>query len=84
MDSREQFEAWIKECGFSAAKHPANNDLYDDYTVDSMWDAWQASREAVVVVLPGAHKAYSGDRHPAMFADEVRTAIEAAGVKVAP
>ena len=45
---------------------------------------WAASRAAIEVELPGTHKAYSGDRHPFMFADEVRESIESLGLKMKP
>lgn len=89
MDSREQFEAWVKTLGFSKARHPANRDMYDNYTVDSMWDAWQASRAAVVVPVANAElieavewlmEAACEYKLPAHLMD----AVKAAGVKVAP
>ncbi|KFC86043.1 hypothetical protein [Hafnia alvei] len=58
MTSREQFEtAWQKnnECepmdGWESLRC---DDGYTDEIIDGQWWAWQASREAVVVVLPPA------------------------------
>lgn len=45
------------------------------------WVCWQASREAVVVELPKHIVTMAG---PVLYADDVRVAIEAQGLKVAP
>jgi len=50
-------------------------------SVQSAWWAWQASREAVVVELPKDIVTMAG---PVLYADDVRAAIEAEGLKVAP
>ena len=85
---REQFEAAAK------ARWPSNPKLllrinqpgtpaYGDYEnpiVHHAWWAWQASREAVVVVLPDPNEVHdSGD-----YCAEAIDAIEAHGLKVAP
>lgn len=62
-------------------------------SVQSAWWAWQASREAVVVDLPNrASEAYcehfddveGGSFNEAAYIRDVRKAIEAQGLKVAP
>lgn len=62
-------------------------------SVQSAWWAWQASREAVVVHMPNrASDAYrehfddaeGGSFHEAAYISDVRKAIEAQGLKVAP
>lgn len=45
------------------------------------WQAWQASREALAIELPMDIKTMAG---PVMYADDVRAAVEAAGLKVKP
>lgn len=87
---REQFEAW--EC--DAPQGPQTDPMWLIYNSESnhyglveiqdRWEVWQASREAVVVELPEVYKQFQGDRHPSMFAEEVRAAIEAQGLKVSP
>jgi len=58
--------------GFSVSR-------YEAYVV--AWGAWRASREAVVVELPKHIVTMAG---PVLYADDVRVAIEAQGLKVAP
>ncbi|MNF02338.1 hypothetical protein D3C80_2014710 [compost metagenome] len=48
---------------------------------ESFQKGWQASREAVVVELPKDIVTMAG---PVLYADDVRAAIEAQGLKVAP
>ncbi len=66
---------------------------YQDPTQRWMYWAWQASREAVVVDLPNrANEAYcehfddveGGSFNEAAYIRDVRKAIEAQGLKVAP
>ncbi|MFV7463024.1 hypothetical protein [Pseudomonas shirazica] len=67
--------------------------MYDNYWVEMVWWAWQASREAVVVELPpkiSAHNTSEGGfvrpeaEHYDEAIDDCREAIEAQGLKVAP
>ncbi|MBO2889550.1 hypothetical protein [Pseudomonas asiatica] len=53
--------------------------MYDSYWVEMVWWAWQASRAAVVVELPKDIVTMAG---PVLYADDVRAAIEAQGLKV--
>ncbi|AFO47202.1 hypothetical protein [Pseudomonas putida] len=87
---REQFEQWAKNRYswhlHDDARDPEertlaswNGDAYGNRIVEGMWQAWQASREAVVVEL----LADDGmDGH--LWAPDVVAAIEAQGLKVAP
>ena len=54
MDSREQFEQWAK--GYSLIAKGLHrfteHSAYADALTHSAWQAWQASREALVVKLP--------------------------------
>lgn len=87
MNSREQFEAWATSNGISIVRTPqplmfasGQRRTAGDYIlIESLcaWEAWKASRAAVVVELP--HQYPTG-----VFDGDVREAIEAAGVKVAP
>ena len=75
--SREQFEQWAKNRYswhlHDDARDPEertlvswNGDAYGNRIVEGMWQAWQASREAVVVELPkvvGFEGAYDSHRH---------------------
>ena len=92
---REQFEQWAKD-RYSWHLHDDARDpedrtlaswdgeIYGNRIVEGMWQAWQASREAVVVELPGAEGyGFSEDAAQAMR-DECANAIEAQGLKVAP
>lgn len=91
MTSREQFEtAWQKnnECepmdGWESLRC---DDGYTDEIIDGQWWAWQASREAVVVVLPSLKQIDSGERYVWSdgvfnFKEDAIKAIRAAGIKV--
>ncbi|QXG32910.1 hypothetical protein [Pseudomonas viridiflava] len=73
---REQFEAWALSCNQMIDKA---NGVYLVRSVDCLWVAWRASREALVIDLPDA---WHQDRQRLMDADEVSEAVEAAGVRV--
>ncbi|MEE4463882.1 hypothetical protein V2S84_17535 [Azotobacter chroococcum] len=51
---------------------------YANPAVRSAWWGWQASREAVVVELP---QPFEGDDFTMYDGDELRAAIEAAGIR---
>ena len=81
---RAEFEAAWR------ARYPAHGDIalkrsgldpedYCNTRVKDAWWAWQASREAVVVELPKDIVTMAG---PVLYADDVRAAIEAQGLKV--
>ena len=65
--------------GFGEMTATANDDAASMLKA-AAW-AWQASREAVVVELPKDIVTMAG---PVLYADDVRAAIEAEGLKVAP
>ncbi|XBT42144.1 hypothetical protein ABNP32_16140 [Pseudomonas viridiflava] len=88
---REQFEKRIHQPAGSYWCEKDRVYRYEDYDTASsqihecQWQAWiaawQASREAVVVELPKDIVTMAG---PVLYADDVRAAIEAQGLKVAP
>jgi hypothetical protein len=48
---REEFEAWAEaNLGLSIRRTPSG--AYQSFGVYSAWEAWQASREALVIELP--------------------------------
>ena len=59
---REDFELWAVS-NFSMEADV--NGLYQNYLTECVWQAWQASRAALVVELPsfenGSIRGYSGD-----------------------
>ena len=70
---REEFEVWA--CNYNLKIADCGN--YADRHVNNMWKAWQASRSALVVELPGAiwcSLAY----HEAI--NDVKEALDDAGV----
>ena len=100
MNSREQFEQtfpvpsnirWSEEhqsYGFIRRK---GNDISQVHRYRSMWNAWQASRETLLVELPARmnENTQSYERDLANMAfneavDDCREAIETAGLKVKP
>ena len=82
MTSREQFEAWYKSKylfqGYEFDK--LENGSYQ--WIESMWQAWQASRAAIEIELPnqfpGEHYLY----RDVIYADELIEELEQAGLKV--
>ncbi len=79
---REQFEAWALSCNQMIDKA---NGVYLVRSVDCLWVAWRASREALVIDLPetiGTYAHPESDREWVLDPDDVRKSIEAAGVKV--
>lgn len=93
---REQFEAWHSgKYGWPLRNYAYYWDgtCYEDEEFQLAWDSWQASREALVVELPNrASEAYcehfddveGGSFNEAAYIRDVRKAIEAQGLKVAP
>ncbi len=75
---REQFEAWALSCNQMIDKA---NGVYLVRSVDCLWVAWRASREALVIDLPDA---WRQDRQSLMDADQVSEAIQAAGLRIQP
>ena len=91
MTSREQFEAWAEEAGALPwgylKKQRTQNGGYSVQIYNYMWEAWQASREAVEVELPSFDKpvkwgaaTISIDLY--QHKKECEEAIRAAGIKV--
>lgn len=86
MDKRrEQFEAWITSYigGTWLKRNDHQVDEYLDENTQFMWEAWQASRDAVVIELE-EHYCYDrpGDAYEVL--QDCKKAIEAQGLKVAP
>lgn len=79
--AREEFEAWLVKANRSCASARNDSGGYSHYGTQSCWEAWQASREALVVEFPVF------DDYPASIDAEMRESlrvvIEAAGLKVA-
>ena len=79
MTSREQFEAWASnQYPFDPIESillriGPDKEIYHLKVIQRLWEAWQASREAVEVQLP---ELFEDDRHA------VTEAIRAAGIKV--
>ncbi|MFJ2549532.1 hypothetical protein ACIOVF_24140 [Pseudomonas sp. NPDC087612] len=99
---REQFEQWAKDRYswhlHDDARDPEdrtlaswNGDAYGNRIVEGMWQAWQASREAVVVELPSEDTCRTSTSKEEAAQDaynhalgECRSVIEAQGLKVSP
>ncbi|KKY52757.1 hypothetical protein AAY85_26875 [Pseudomonas amygdali pv. lachrymans] len=87
---REEFEAWAN-ARYGWEIHDQyrdesertlstwNGKRYDNRIVEGMWQAWQASREALFIELPD-----EDGMQGHLWAPDVVAAIEAAGVKVKP
>lgn len=68
---REQFEAWASTRRYRFELN-ADGSYYDSCTYHA-WQAWQASRTALVVELP--------EKWPLFTVDEVKDILDLAGVK---
>lgn len=83
---REEFEAWrlgVFCGGEQRLKKCANAPEVYYYTeVQAAWQAWQASRESLVVELPVCETSFP--QLPIPYMQACREAIEAAGLKVKP
>ena len=82
MTMLEEFEAWAsKDYGYSLTRY--YTDLrYDDDDTEAAWDAWQASRETLVIELPEKWGEYTEAGFSACQAiDECMENIHAKGVK---
>lgn len=73
---REEFEEWFKK-----DFHP---DKSGPYLKNMLLEAWQASRESLVVELPSLHDdPIESDEHSHNYAvNECKKAIESRGIKV--
>ena len=49
---REEFESWVKQSYPNQSLDQFNNGEYQGFTLNHCWDAWNASRQAVVIELP--------------------------------
>lgn len=80
---REEFEAWVKSsCEFTdwsrAPDNSSRRGMYLKPRVELCWEAWQASRESLVIALPGNISL----RTASEVRDMIRHHLEAAGVNV--
>lgn len=76
---RDEFEAWVLDKWPQTDLGQFNDGEYCGFTLQHCWAAWQASRAAVVVELPGnVHHTANGMRRGC------QAVIEAAGLRVQP
>lgn len=97
---REEFEAWAITSAWlglgeeSQLHQDADGKGYNEIEVHTAWLAWQASRDAVTVIIPrgnvystneaASQDDYYFDQGQADGLLKAKTAIEAAGLKVKP
>lgn len=83
---REEFEWWAVGAGYwtkmvADEGENCSEAIYASGETRSAWQAWQASRKALVVELPVAFPVCDdNDSAEVYFADDTRKAISAAGV----
>ena len=86
----KQFEAWaVTDYKYSLTRF--YTDLrYDDDNTEAAWDAWQASRECLVIELPDRFDEHYQDYYEDVdggcfnegrYINDVHAALTAAGVK---
>jgi hypothetical protein len=79
---QDQFESWHRSVVAGEPPHEKyNSGDYRNQHVQRYWAGWKASRAALVIELPKDIKSMAG---PLMYAEDVRDAITAAGLKVKP
>ena len=76
MTNREQFEAWFKS--------PVNDDirakLIVEFAESVAWQAWQASREAIEIVMPPS--VITTEIGPAISHEKMIARLAVNGIKV--
>lgn len=88
QDSREQFEASLKQKGYGPvfrSDAPGREDEYENGYFQFGWMMWQAARDWGVVVLPARREPtewQSYENHHNQMLDKFQVAANAAGVKV--
>jgi hypothetical protein len=88
---QQQFEEWARSQCMQLKKDGVVT-TYAYERTDLAWNAWQASRAAIEVLLPEPYDSFSGVFHAedgedpdiSMSAHDVRQAIESLGLKVKP
>jgi len=79
MDSRQQFEEWAKTGDDLLEEEDfrwmVGADTYYFSVVRYMWEAWQASRESLVVELPDEEPGYM------YYAPNIVDALTALGIR---
>ncbi|KAA5613964.1 hypothetical protein F3H16_27730 [Pseudomonas aeruginosa] len=79
---REEFEAWLlREHGLESEWQDERN-CFKDYPAHLAFKAWQASRAALRVELPGAFPSNPGTSEKVMWEDSVIAALQQAGIEV--
>jgi hypothetical protein len=80
---RKEFEAWISKINsvgkveLNSLKTTVNGDFYLNLNTEMLWQAWQASREEIVVELPDW---FMFGIDAACYRDDVIEALNKAGV----
>ena len=88
MTSREQFEEWIKEeTGFDLwrTEYPMtgwDDQQYKCHQTNLAWMAWQASRAAIEIELPGSFRESYQSSNMVIDEQETIELIESQGLKV--
>lgn len=88
MTSREQFEEWVKEeTGFDLwrTEYPMtewDNQQYKYHQTNLAWMAWQASRAAIEIELPGSFRESYLSSNMVIDEQETIELIKSQGLKV--
>lgn len=80
---REEFEAWAEDA-LGLPMNRLRTGGYQSFGMHNAWSAWQASREALVIDLADLNVQHASYNNVDCFSiSDVKTVIEAAGIKVA-
>ena len=83
----KKFQAWAVIDNRYSIDRTYTDLRYDEDDTEAAWNAWQASRECLVIELPRSIEAYgpngyqSSDPDEALLLEDVHAALTAAGVK---
>lgn len=80
---RAEFESWAVHQGYDLTRDDVVV-AYASEETDRAWDAWQASRAALVIKLPKPYQRHRDSYINVMDAELVVEAIGDAGVRVKP
>lgn len=87
--SREEFIDWLADVHGLESEWQEERNCFKDFPAHLAFQAWQASRESMVIKLNPPHTDYENYRDSEVdgaskYYDQARKAIEAAGLKVNP
>lgn len=82
MSSSDEFKEWARSKGLSL---PVNDDIRFNEWTQLAWDAWQASRESLVIDFSDCNVQHAGYNHVDCYAiSDVSVILRRYGMKAKP